>query len=98
MGIQAALRQQLLMRAALDYPPMIEYQNQISRQNRAQAMGDYDAGSPGYHSLERILNQTLRFTIEMTRRFILSRHFLISDRDSGVCSSSGAVWRPPGER
>jgi hypothetical protein len=25
------------MRAALDYPPTIEYQNQISRQNRAQA-------------------------------------------------------------
>jgi hypothetical protein len=82
MSIQAALGQQLLVRAALDNSPAIQHQDQVGRQDGAEAMGDDDASTFCHYSLERILNQTLRFTIEMARRFIEHQNARVLKNDS----------------
>jgi hypothetical protein len=47
VSIQPALGLQLAVPAAFDDPSAVHHQDQIRRQDGAQAVGDDDAGAPG---------------------------------------------------
>jgi hypothetical protein len=64
-SVQPALRQQRGVRAALDNPAAVDHQDQVGRQDGAQAVGDDDAGAPGHHPLERILDQRFGFAVQV---------------------------------
>ena len=53
MGVDAALREQLLMRAALDYAPVFEREYDVGLDDRFQVVGDDDDGFARGQASER---------------------------------------------
>ena len=64
VGIQPALPQQLGVRASLYDLTAVDYQDQVGREDGAEAVGDHEAGAPGHHPFERLLDQRFGFAVE----------------------------------
>ena len=82
LGIQAFLRQQFGVRAALDDLPAIHHQDQVGRQDGAQAVGDDDAGAPGHDALQRLLDQRLRFAVQVAGGFVQHQDARVFEDDA----------------
>jgi len=63
-GVVAALRQQLRVGAALDHPPRLEHEHEISVADRAQAVGDDEAGAAPQQGDQRPLDARLRQRVD----------------------------------
>ena len=70
MGIKTLFRQQFGVGAAFDDLTPIDDQNKIRGEDGAQAVGDDNAGAFCHDPLERLLDESLRFTVETAGGFI----------------------------
>ncbi len=58
------------MRALLDDPALRQDHQSIGGNHRAQPVGNHECGSSLHEVLERLLNESLRFGVERTRRLV----------------------------
>ena len=75
--VPPALRQQIAVRATLDDLAVIHNYDQIAHGDRAQAMGDDEARSPGQQPPDGFLDQLLRMRVDVARR-------LVQDQDARI--------------
>src|SRR3954470_9388370 len=77
IGVHAFGLQELVVRAALDDAAGVDDEDQVGVADRAQAMGDDDAGAPGEQRAERALDDALGARVDVGGR-------LVEDEDARI--------------
>src|SRR5207253_10328517 len=68
--VPAALREQLLVRAALDDLAVLEHENLVRALNRRQPVGDDERRASLSQRLQAVLDHRLALAVEARRRFV----------------------------
>src|SRR6266481_9986551 len=68
--IRATPLEEFTVRSALDDLPLVEYENQVGVHDGRETVSDDEHRSSGEQTIDGLLNETLRFSIERGRRFI----------------------------
>src|SRR6185369_7522908 len=84
--VEAVAGQQLLVSPSLDDAALLQDQDLIGTEDRAQAMGDDQAGPPHQERLQRTLDEGLGARIE-------GRGGLVQDEEARVAQDGSAMAR-----
>ena len=71
------------MRALLHQATFVQHEDQVGREDGAQAMGNDQAAAPFHHPLQRLLDQRLALGIEVAGRLIQNEHAGILEDHAG---------------
>src|SRR5688572_27817073 len=82
-GVQAALGQQLGMRAALDDAPAVVDEDPVGAQDRREPVSDGDGGAALHQSLEGGLDEPLGHRVERGRRLVQDEDARILEQHPG---------------
>src|SRR5262249_12120315 len=65
LGVEAARREERLVRALLDDAPLVEDDDAIDRADRGEAVGDEQRGAPAPGALQRVLEAGLGVAVDV---------------------------------
>ena len=69
-SVKSAMRQQLLMGAALDYPAVVEHQNLVGADDGREPVRNDERGAVFSHAIERVLDVAFGVAVERRCRFV----------------------------
>src|SRR3954470_11585799 len=96
IGVATAARQQLVVRAALDDPAVVEHHDLVGVPDRRQAVGDRDRGPALRQPVERRLHVALGLGVERAGGLVEDQHRRVAqdrarDRDALLLAAGEAV-------
>src|SRR5215218_2405345 len=80
------------MRASFYDPSLVKHDDLIGMHDRAQAMGDDEAGAAGHQAIQALMDQPLAFAVEIAGRLVQNQDPRI--RQQGASDSQSLPLSP----